>query len=109
MCHQHDHATTKDQPGQAEDHHGHHHGHGHGHHASGEHQHGHAHHPAPAEPTDTDELAECPVMPGSMTVKADAQAAGLVREYDGKTYYLCCAACGPAFDADPARYAGTAA
>ncbi len=41
-------------------------------------------------------------MPGSMAVKADAEAAGLVRAHDGRTYWLCCAACGPVFDADPA-------
>ncbi|WP_437387026.1 hypothetical protein [Plantibacter flavus] len=38
-------------------------------------------------------------------VKATAEAAGLVRDYDGNRYWLCCAGCGPAFDADPARYA----
>lgn len=54
---------------------------------------------------DSPELAECPVMPGSMVVPADAEAAGLVRDYEGTRYYLCCAGCGPKFDADPARYA----
>lgn len=78
------------------------------HHHEHEHEHGHAH-AAPAGATDGDGLAECPVMPGSMAVKADAEAAGLVREHDGRTYWLCCAACGPLFDADPARYATASA
>lgn len=55
-----------------------------------------------------DEIAECPVMIGSTVVKADAEAAGLVRDYEGTRYYLCCAACGPRFDADPAKYAAAA-
>jgi YHS domain-containing protein len=51
-----------------------------------------------------DEYAECPVMVGSTVIKADAEAAGLFRDYDGTRYYFCCAGCGPAFDADPAKY-----
>lgn len=76
--------------------HNHHHGHVHAHG-------GHSHAPAAAP---GDELAQCPVMPGSMAVKAEAEAAGLVREYEGTTYYLCCDACAPMFDADPAQYVG---
>jgi YHS domain-containing protein len=83
MCQHHDHAPS-----------------GHAHEPAG---HGHHHAAPPAQAVD--ELAECPVMPGSMAVKADAEAAGLVREHEGRTYWLCCAACGPLFDADPARYA----
>ena len=52
-----------------------------------------------------DARAECPVMPGSTVNKAEAEAAGLVRDHDGQRYWLCCAGCGPRFDADPARYA----
>lgn len=55
------------------------------------------------------ETAECPVMRGNFVDKADAEAAGLVREHEGTKYYLCCAACGPLFDADPAKYVGAAA
>lgn len=64
-------------------------------------------HPAPDAVTDVaaTEVAECPVMPGSMTVKADAEDAGLVRDYNGERYWLCCATCGSLFDADPASYA----
>ena len=47
-------------------------------------------------------------MPGNMVVKTDAEAAGLVRDYEGVRYYLCCAGCGPKFDADPAVYAHAA-
>lgn len=52
-----------------------------------------------------DELAECPVMKGSTVVKADAEAAGLYRDYQGTRYWFCCAACEPLFDSNPAQYA----
>nr|WP_172802053.1 YHS domain-containing protein [Agrococcus carbonis] len=55
-----------------------------------------------------DDIAECPVMVGSTILKADAEAAGLVRDYEGTRYYLCCAACGPLFDAEPAKYVSAA-
>lgn len=51
------------------------------------------------------EVATCPVMAGTPVVKSVAEAAGLFRDYEGQRYWLCCAACGPLFDADPARYA----
>ncbi|WP_402839774.1 YHS domain-containing protein [Microbacterium sp. GXS0129] len=50
---------------------------------------------------------ECPVMGGTV-VPAQAEAAGLFRDYDGTRYYFCCAGCAPRFDADPARYAAAA-
>jgi YHS domain-containing protein len=53
----------------------------------------------------TEGHAECPVMKGRTVVKADAEAAGLFRDYQGQRYWLCCKGCGPRFDADPARYA----
>lgn len=60
-------------------------------------------------PTATGEgIAECPVMVGSAVDKAFAESQGLVRDYEGKRYWFCCAACGPLFDADPARYANAA-
>ncbi|WP_147017869.1 YHS domain-containing protein [Kocuria turfanensis] len=43
-------------------------------------------------------------MPGNQVIKAAAEATGLVRDYQGQRYWLCCAGCGPAFDADPAKY-----
>ncbi|MFD6138589.1 YHS domain-containing protein [Promicromonospora sp. NPDC060271] len=51
-----------------------------------------------------EELAECPVMRGSTVVKADAEAKGLFRDYEGQRYWFCCAACEAPFDADPAKY-----
>ncbi|GAA3512438.1 hypothetical protein [Georgenia daeguensis] len=73
--------------------HSHHHGQGEGH-----------HHGAPVDaPADT--VAECPVMPGSTSLKAEAEAAGRKREHDGKTYWLCCDTCATKWDADPARFA----
>ncbi|PJI36798.1 hypothetical protein CTI14_72325, partial [Methylobacterium radiotolerans] len=29
----------------------------------------------------------------------------MYRDHEGTRYYFCCAGCGPAFDADPAKYA----
>ena len=57
----------------------------------------------PAEAGDA--VTTCPVMAGSPVVKALAEAAGLYRDYEGNRYWFCCAGCGPAFDADPAKYA----
>lgn len=56
----------------------------------------------------SDDLAECPVMTGSRVAKADAESAGLFRDYEGNRYWFCCAGCGPLFDADPAKYATAA-
>ncbi|WP_028280232.1 hypothetical protein [Arthrobacter sp. H5] len=50
-------------------------------------------------------IAYCPVMVGTPVVKAEAEAKGLFRDYDGERFWLCCAGCGPAFDAEPAEYA----
>lgn len=58
--------------------------------------------------TPASEMTECPVMAGTPVVKADAEAAGLYRDYQGERYWFCCAACGPLFDADPDRYATAA-
>ncbi|MGC5617689.1 hypothetical protein [Georgenia sp. Z1491] len=55
--------------------------------------------------TSAEEMAECPVMAGTPVVKAEAENAGLVRDHNGQRYWLCCASCGPLFDADPDRYA----
>lgn len=49
-------------------------------------------------------MAECPMMAGTPVVIATAEAAGLYRDHEGTRYYFCCAGCGPAFDADPAKY-----
>ncbi|MEB4613635.1 hypothetical protein [Leucobacter sp. M11] len=51
----------------------------------------------------------CPVMVGNAVDKAAAVAAGLFRDFAGERYYFCCAGCGPAFDADPAKYAANMA
>ncbi|OCI29675.1 YHS domain-containing protein [Oerskovia enterophila] len=53
----------------------------------------------------SDDMTTCPVMVGSAVSKKAAEAAGLYRDHEGERYYFCCAGCGPAFDADPARYA----
>ncbi len=38
-------------------------------------------------------------------IKAQAEEAGLYRDYQDQRYWLCCTACGPLFDADLQRYA----
>ena len=55
-----------------------------------------------------EEMTECRVMAGTPVVKAQAEEAGLYRDYQGQRYWFCCAACGPLFDADPDRYANAA-
>ena len=74
-----------------------------------QHDHPHEHEPHPGDaPSETDALAVCPVMPDHQVVKADAEAAGLYRDFEGERYWFCCGACPPAFDADPAKYAAIA-
>ena len=70
---------------------------------TGSHHYDHDHAPVNAG-IDT---AEGPVMPGQFVVKAKAEARGWVRQYAGRTYWLCCAGCVPKFDADPAKFAVT--
>ncbi len=65
---------------------------------------GHSHVTGSLNQRDPTELALCPVMEGTPVVKQEAEEAGLFRDVDGQRYWLCCAACGPLFDADPARY-----
>ena len=84
-------------------------------------EHGHHHHSVPETAGATcsghhaassnagaDDLAVCPVMAGSTVVKSVAEAQGLIRDHEGTRYWLCCAACGPLFDADPKKYANAA-
>ncbi|MFS3128568.1 YHS domain-containing protein [Nocardioides sp. Bht2] len=65
-------------------------------------------HDAAAVTTAPAEQATCPVMAGTPVVKANAEAAGLFRDYNGTRYWFCCPACGPLFDADPEKYAAAA-
>jgi len=53
----------------------------------------------------SEDMTTCPVMAGTPVSKASAEAAGLFRDHEGQRYHFCCPGCGPAFDADPARYA----
>lgn len=59
--------------------------------------------------TTEEDMTTCPVMVGTPVSKTKAVAAGLYRDYEGERYYLCCAGCGPKFDADPAKYAANMA
>lgn len=113
--HGHGHGDQQGHDDQSHDGPGHVHGdhdHGdHGHDDQGQsghgagHGHGHATSTTDLSGHSGDEIAECLVMPGTMVVKADAEAAGLYRDYEGQRYWFCCAACGPLWDADPAKYA----
>lgn len=73
---------------------------GHGHHESPNHSHNTA-----RPDQDPGDLAECPVMPGNMVVKSEADADGMYRDYNGTRHYLCCNTCVTLFDTDPAAYA----
>jgi len=53
-------------------------------------------------------LVHCPVMTEQVVDTAEAEAAGLFRDFEGERHWFCCPACLPAFDADPARYAAIA-
>lgn len=68
------------------------------------------HTPTAADLTNTqaDDVTECPVMVGTAVIKAQAEEAGYYRDYQGQRYWMCCASCGPLFDADPDRYANAA-
>ena len=57
--------------------------------------------PAKAAPAAVQEV-RCPVT--GDVVKNPATA--LKSEYRGRTYYFCCPACKPKFDADPEKYVG---
>lgn len=94
MSHEHDEHGHCGNCGGGGHEHGHEHGEGHSH-----------HHDAVAGPGE--ELVTCAVR-GNLTVKSDAEAAGLARDHEGVTYYFCCAHCAEMFDADPAAYTITA-
>jgi Cu2+-exporting ATPase len=74
----------------------------------GEMPHDHDHTSAAALSAPEEDLAVCPVMPRNVVVKEDAEAAGFYRDYNGQRYWLCCAGCGPRFDADPERFVAAA-
>jgi len=57
----------------------------------------------------SEDMTTCPVMTGTPVSRKTAEAAGLFRDHEGRRYHFCCAGCGPAFDADPARYAASTA
>ncbi|RKW70960.1 YHS domain-containing protein [Galactobacter caseinivorans] len=59
---------------------------------------------SPATPSD--DMTTCPIMVGSPVSKSAAEAVGLYRDFEGERFYFCCAGCGPAFDSNPAKYAG---
>lgn len=62
----------------------------------------HEHHHPAAQGT-PDEMAVCPVMQVPVN-KAEAKAQGLVRNYKGEEYYLCCNMCVRQFEDNPEKY-----
>lgn len=63
-----------------------------------------AHNNATTTEAEVSDLAECTVMRVSFIEKREAVAQGLFRDYQGERYSLCCAGCGPRFDADPEKH-----
>lgn len=61
------------------------------------------HHEHNDHPIDEADKAICPVMHIPVS-KQEAVSKGLVREYEGKTYYLCCKTCESMFDKNPEQY-----
>lgn len=70
------------------------------------HEHDHTSNAATAAPER--DLAVCPVMPTNVVMKSESEEAGFYRDFEGQRYWLCCAGCGPRFDADPAGFAAAA-
>lgn len=68
-----------------------------------DHEHGHHHHGGAVSPAEGD-AAECPVMKGTPVSMRETEELGLVREVDGRRYFLCCETCASLFDADPRSY-----
>ncbi len=64
--------------------------------------HGHNHHHDDAIGSPT-EIATCPVM-GVKVNKKEAEEKGLMLEYEGKKYYVCCNHCVEIFNKDPEKY-----
>ena len=77
-------------------------------HDAAAHDHGsheHHHHEPPAGATN---LVTCPVMPGNQVDPASPEQPRRLRAAPATRPGVCCAECGPLFDADPARYAHAA-
>lgn len=66
--------------------------------------HQHHDHGMTGGPIAEDDKAICPVMHLPVS-KHEAKEKGLVREFEGNTYYLCCPTCATSFDNNPAQYA----
>jgi Cu2+-exporting ATPase len=64
------------------------------------HEHHHHHDDAKGSPT---EIATCPVM-GVKINKKEAEDKGLMLEYEGKKYYVCCNHCVEIFNKHPEKY-----
>ena len=67
------------------------------------HEQTHTHEPVGGPPQNDKDRAICPVT--HMEVgKKGAEAKGLVRTYQGETYYFCCNGCIAQFDENPEKY-----
>jgi len=55
--------------------------------------------------TPTPKKIACPIMPDHKVDIADATKKKMYVDYKGRRYFMCCAGCGPAFKANPAKYA----
>lgn len=61
------------------------------------------HHEHTNEIIEEQDRATCPVMHIGVS-KTEAEAKGLTRKFEGKTYYLCCRSCETMFDDNPRQY-----
>lgn len=68
--------------------------------------HMHHDHAAATAPINEEDKAICPVMHIPLS-KAEATKNGLTRNYQGKTFYLCCETCANQWNKDPEQYART--
>ena len=60
---------------------------------------------AQTKPTQTPKKIACPVMPDHKVDGASATKKKMYVDHKGRRYFMCCAGCGPAFKANPAKYA----
>ena len=71
-----------------------------------EHEHHHHDHGAPAvDPSTLNETQAVCSVTSDVVNKQEAEDAGHVREYKGKSYYFCCGTCVQLFDKNPDKYA----
>jgi Cu+-exporting ATPase len=67
------------------------------------HEQHHTHEPVGGPPVNDEDKAICPVTHMDVS-KIGTDAQGLIRTYQGETYYFCCNGCTTQFDENPEEY-----